>query len=322
MHITTVSDMLRLQYGCKVLKLSLNAGCTCPNRDGTCGVGGCSFCSAGGSGEFASSFASIDTQIRQAKALTDKKFPVSLPADERRYIGYFQAFSNTYGPVSRLKPLFREVIERPEVVVLSIATRPDCLTDEMVELLSQLSRVKPVWVELGLQTIHEETARAFGRGYSLPVFEDAYRRLKQAGLTVITHVILGLPGEDREDMLATVRWLAGLRPVLDGIKLQMLQVLKGTRLEEQYRQEPFPVMTLEEYTDLVVACLQQLSPQTVIHRLTGDPPRRLLVAPTWCTDKKRVLNTLRRKIAQAARYQENPGVPAAQPAKGSPGTIE
>lgn len=307
MEITTVSKALKQQYGSKVLKLSLSSGCTCPNRDGSLGRGGCSFCSEGGSGDFASSFAPVRKQIEAAKRRVDRKFPAALPPNERRYVAYFQSFTNTYGPVERLEPLYREVLSLPEIVTLSIGTRPDCLPYEMVCMLTRLNRVKPVWVELGLQTIHEKTAAAFGRGYSLDVFENAYQRLTAQGLTVIVHVILGLPGEDRQDMLETVRYLAGLRPVLPGIKLHLLHILKGTRLEKQYRQEPFPLMTMEEYTDLVVSCLQLLPKETVIHRMTGDPPRKLLVAPKWSTDKKRVLNMLRQKIEAAPGPAELPG---------------
>ena len=309
MEITTVSKALKQQYGSKVLKLSLSSGCTCPNRDGSLGRGGCSFCSEGGSGDFASSFAPVREQIEAAKRRVDRKFPAALPPNERRYVAYFQSFTNTYGPVERLEPLYREVLSFPEIVTLSVGTRPDCLPYEMVCMLTRLNRVKPVWVELGLQTIHEKTAAAFGRGYSLDVFENAYQRLTAQGLTVIVHVILGLPGEDRQDMLETIRYLSGLHPVLPGIKLQLLHILKGTRLEEQYRQEPFPLMTMEEYTDLVVSCLQLLPKETVIHRMTGDPPRKLLVAPKWSTDKKRVLNMLRQKIAAAPEPAE-PSVPA------------
>ena len=299
MKITTISDELKRRYGHKVLKLSLSSGCTCPTRDGTKGWGGCSFCSEGGSGEFASGWGPIAEQIEKAKALTDKKFPSALPASERQYIAYFQSFSNTYGSVGRLEPLYREVISRPEIVILSVGTRPDCLPDEMTDMLKRLHEEKPVWVELGLQTIHEGTAASFGRGYGLEIFEDAYRKLTDAGLEVIVHVILGLPGESREQMLETVRYLGGLKPVLGGIKLQLLQILKGTRLEEQYSRQPFPLMTMEEYTDLVVDCLRLLPEETVIHRMTGDPPRRLLAAPQWSTDKKRVLNMLKKKISLA-----------------------
>ena len=296
-----ISDVLKKTYGQKVLKLSLSSGCTCPNRDGTVGTGGCAFCSEGGSGEFASPFAPLDKQIASAKALVDSKFPEDMPAEERRYIAYFQSFSNTYGPVERLGSLYLEAISRPEIVALSVGTRPDCLPDEMIEMLAGLNKLKPVWVELGLQTIHEETAREMNRGYELAVFEEAYRQLKKAGLTVIVHVIFGLPGESREDMLETVRYLSRLQPALDGIKLQNLQVLKGTALGERYLKEPFPLMTMDEYVSLVADAVGLLPQETVVHRLTGDPPKELLIEPKWCLNKRRVLNALRSELARRER---------------------
>ena len=299
MKIRTVSEELKRVYGQKILKLSLSSGCTCPNRDGTKGFGGCSFCAETGSGEFAASYAPVKEQIESAKRLVDKKFPKEMAPSDRKYIAYFQSYTNTYGDAGRLKQLYGEVLSFPEIAGLSVGTRPDCLPDEMIRMLAHLNLCKPVWVELGLQTIHERTAEAFGRGYTLPVFSDAYRRLKEAGLTVIVHVILGLPGETREDMLETVRYLAGLTPVLDGIKLHLLYILSGTRLAEEYAAQPFPMMTADEYTDLVVDCLKELPEETVIHRMTGDPPKRLLIGPKWSADKKRVLNLLNRKIREA-----------------------
>ena len=296
MTVRTISDELKQKYGGKVLKLSLSSGCTCPNRDGTLGYGGCSFCSEGGSGEFAAPPAPVEEQIREAKKRVDHKFPASMPESERKYIAYFQAFTNTYAPAAVLEPLYKEVISRPEIVILSIGTRPDCISEEILAMLVRLNSKKPVWVELGLQTIHDPTAEAFNRCCSLKVFEDTYRRLKDAGLTVIIHVILGLPGETREDMLSTVRYLAELDPPPDGIKLQMLQILRGTRMAEEWTREPFPLLTMEEYTDLVIDCVKLLPESTVIHRLTGDPPRKLLIAPRWTTDKKRVLNMLKEKL--------------------------
>jgi len=296
-----ISDELKKTYGQKVLKLSLSSGCTCPNRDGTVGTGGCAFCSEGGSGEFASPFAPLNEQIASAKALVDSKFPEDMPAEERKYIAYFQSFSNTYGPVDRLRALYFEAISRPEILALSVGTRPDCLPSEMVGMLSGLNESKPVWVELGLQTIHEETAREMNRGYELAVFEEAYRQLKKAGLTVIVHVIFGLPGESRNDMLETVRYLSRLQPALDGIKLQNLQVLKGTALGERYLREPFPLMTMDEYVSLVADAVGLLPQETVVHRLTGDPPKELLIEPKWCLNKRRVLNALRSEIARRAR---------------------
>ena len=218
-----------------------------------------------------------------------------------KYIAYFQSYTNTYGDVGRLRALYSEALAHPQIAALDLGTRPDCLPPEMIAMLRDL-RVqykKPVWIELGLQTIHEETARRIRRGYELIVFEDAYRRLKEAGFEVIVHVILGLPGETREDMLETVRYLSVLTPPLDGIKLQLLHILKGTELAREYEADPFPLFTLDSYCDLVVDCLKLLPPETVVHRLTGDGPKRLLIEPQWSADKKRVLNTLMKKIREA-----------------------
>ena len=296
MKIRTLSDELKEQFGKKVLKVSLSSGCTCPNRDGSLGYRGCSFCSEGGSGEFASAGASIEEQLAEAKKRVDRKFPTALPEKERSYVAYFQSFSNTYAPVEYLEPLYSQVILRPEIVALSIGTRPDCISEETVEMLIRLNRIKPVWVELGLQTIHDKTAASFNRGYLLPVFRSAYARLKAAGLKVIVHVILGLPGETRQDMLDTVRYLAEMKPGLDGIKLQMLQILKGSLWGDAWEKRPFPLLSMEEYTDLIVECLRILPPTVTIHRMTGDPPKRILLAPVWTADKKRVLNMLYKKI--------------------------
>ena len=243
----------------------------------------------------------IEKQIKEARKRVDAKIPASIAPEDRRYIAYFQSYTNTYGNVDRLRALYTKAISHPQIVALDIGTRPDCLPPEMVEMLQnlQLSSGKPVWVELGLQTIHEETARRIRRGYALPVFEDAYRRLKENSLEVIVHVILGLPGESREDMLDTVRYLSSLAPTLDGIKLQLLHILKGTELAREYEADPFPLFTLDSYCDLIVDCLKLLPPETVVHRLTGDGPKRLLIAPLWSADKKRVLNTLSRKIREA-----------------------
>ncbi len=303
MRILTVSEYMKQKYGQKVYRLSLSSGCTCPNRDGTLGWGGCAFCSAGGSGDFAAKPASLERQITEAKKRVDSKFPRSVRPEERKYIAYFQSYTNTYGKTDHLRRIFTEAAERPEIVTLSVGTRPDCLEQDKVQMLAELNHIKPVWVELGLQTIHEQTAEAFHRGYRLPVFLDAYRRLKQAGLEVIVHVILGLPGEGREDMLETVRFLAGLNPGLDGIKLQLLHILKGTEYGSIFERDPSAFQTsgftLESYCDLVVACLKLLPPETVIHRLTGDGPKNLLLAPKWSADKKKVLNELNRRIREA-----------------------
>lgn len=299
MKILTLSDFLKQKYGQKIYKLSLESGCTCPNRDGTLGYGGCTFCTAGGSGEFAEQVTldDIDKQIEAAKQRIIKK----VPSGQKKFIAYFQSYTNTYGDTGRLYELYEKVIRRDDIVILSIGTRPDCIDDEKLEMLVRLNRIKPVWVELGLQTIHDSTAERIHRGYPTSVFEECYHRLKAAGLTVIVHVILGLPGENYKDMLETVRYLSSLNPELDGIKLQMLNILEGSQMAADYRREPFTQMTMEEYTDLVVECLRLLPEKTVIHRMTGDGPRKLLISPKWVTDKKRVMNMLRKKIQLAER---------------------
>ena len=293
MQIHTISEILKEQYGEKIYRLALESGCTCPNRDGTVGHGGCTFCSEGGSGEFASKVAPVDEQIEQAKALVKSK------THGNHFIAYFQSFTNTYGDLNRLRELYMETINREDIVILSLGTRPDCLGNDVIELLKELNGIKPVWVELGLQTVHDRTAERINRCYPLSTFDDAYCRLKSAGLTVIVHLIFGLPGEREEDMLDSVRYLAALTPPPDGVKLQLLQILRGTRMAEEYAKGLVPVMTLPEYTDLVVKALRILPPETLIHRLTGDGPRRLLIAPEWCTDKKRVMNTLRKAIVDS-----------------------
>ncbi len=279
MQIRTISEELKKEYGQKIYKLSLSSGCSCPNRDGTIGTGGCTFCSEGGSGDFAAPFLPIDEQIRLARARVDRKIPASIPEEKRRYIAYFQSYTNTYGDPARLRALYMETIKRPEIAVLSIGTRPDCLPDEIIRMLTELSLIKPVWVELGLQTIHEKTAQRIHRG----------------------HVILGLPLESHEDMYETVRYLSDMQPKPDGIKLQLLHVLKGTKLAGEYEKTPFHIMTLEEYTEVIVHCLQILPPEIVIHRITGDGPKKLLIEPQWSADKKKVLNTLNRAIRDAER---------------------
>jgi radical SAM protein (TIGR01212 family) len=299
-----LSEMLKERFGTKVYKLSMTSGCTCPNRDGRIGYGGCTFCSEGGSGEFAAPFLSPEEQIQAARQRVDAKFPARIPLSERKYIAYFQSFTNTYArdpeELVRLRRLYEETLQRPEIVALSIGTRPDCLPPEILGMLRELRAVqpeKPVWVELGLQTVHEKTAERIRRGYPLPVFEKAVRDLKEIGIEVIVHVILGLPGESREEMIGTVRYLGQMEPAIDGIKLQQLQILRGTQMADEYQRDPFPVMTLEEYCALVRDCLQVLPEDIVIHRLTGDGPKSLLIAPLWSGDKKRVLNTMRKAVS-------------------------
>lgn len=297
MNYTSLSDYLKEKYNTKVYKLSLTSGCTCPNRDGTISYGGCIFCSEGGSGDFAAKGDDIDSQINQARALVDSKISSKIPPAERKYIAYFQSFTNTYGDQDYLQDLFAKVLSRPEIVGLSIGTRPDCLSDSMIQFLSELNQTKEVWVELGLQTIHESTATLINRGYPLSVFDDAYKRLTDAGLKVVVHLILGLPGETESQMLESVKYLADLSPTLFGIKLQLLHILRGTKLADMYESQPFHVFTLDEYCNLIGQCLKALPPETVIHRLTGDGPKRLLIAPTWSANKKLVLNTMTRFLA-------------------------
>lgn len=297
-----ISEVLKERYGTKVYRLALSSGATCPNRDGTCALpdgtrlfGGCTFCSEGGSGEFAAPYVPVPEQIENARRRVDPKIPARIPEKDRRYIAYFQSFTNTYGPAERFREMFEEAIAHPQVVALSVGTRPDCLPEETVDMLRSLKERygKEVWVELGLQTVSDETAVRIHRGYALPVFEDAYRRLTDAGLTVIVHVILYLPGENREDMLTTIRYLAGLAPPLHGVKLQLLNILRGTAMASEYEEAPFYLPTLDEYADLLRECLDLLPAETVVHRLTGDGPKKLLIAPLWAADKKRVINRLR-----------------------------
>ena len=293
MKIRMISDMLKEQYGEKIYRLALSSGCTCPNRDGTVGTGGCTFCSEGGSGEFASAPAPVAEQIEKAKALVRGK------TAGQHFIAYFQSFTNTYGDMDRLRRLYEETVAREDIAVLALGTRPDCLDDRMIAMLSELNKKKPVWVELGLQTANDETASRINRCYPRSTFEDAYDRLKAAGLTVVVHLIFGLPGESEEDMLASVRYLSGLTPPPDGVKLHLLQILRGTKTGEDFTRAPWPVMSLSEYAELLVKTLRLLSPEIVIHRLTGDGPKKLLLAPLWCADKKTVLNTIRKRIEEA-----------------------
>lgn len=294
MEYYSLNQYLRDRFGKKVYKLSLNGGMTCPNRDGKISTGGCIFCSAGGSGDFAASSAlSVTEQIEAAKKLVADKRPAN------SYIAYFQAFTNTYAPVPYLRKIFAEAIHHPDIVALSIGTRPDCLPENVLNLLAELNEIKPVWVELGLQTIKESTSILINRGYPLSVFEQAVSELKMRNLDVIVHVILGLPGETKQDMLATVSYVGSIGA--NGIKLQLLHVLKGTKLAEMYEKQLFEVMTQEEYTDLVVECLKVLPEDMVIHRMTGDGPKALLIAPLWSCSKRTVLNEINKKIREASR---------------------
>lgn len=287
----------RETFGEKVYKLALDGGFTCPNRDGTAGTGGCIFCSEGGSGEFAGSrLLSVAEQIRQQKEKITVKRPV------RKFIAYFQAYTNTYAPAERLRTLFTEAIRQPDICALSVATRPDCLPDGVIDLLAELNQIKPVWVELGLQTMHESTARYIRRGYPLSCYCDGVSRLAQAGISqIITHTILGLPGESREDVLATMRFL-NTQPIT-GVKLQLLHILEGTDLAKDYRAGRVETLSREAYIDLVIRCLEQLSPRLVIHRVTGDGPKELLLAPLWSSAKRSVLNDLHHEMKLRGTWQ-------------------
>ena len=288
-RVKMLSQHYRDKFGCKVYKLSLDGGFTCPNRDGTVGVGGCIFCSASGGGEFAEKgCASIEVQLEKAKARVRSKIK------DGRFIAYFQSFTNTYGPVERLKGLYLAAIAPEDIVGLSIGTRPDCLGEDVVELLAQINRIKPVSVELGLQTVHEETARYIRRGYSADVYFDAVRRLKAAGIDVVTHIILGLPGETEEMAMETTRQVVAAGT--DGVKFHLLHVLRGTDLEKDYLEGKFDVLSLEEYGKILKSCVSLLPEDIVVHRITGDGAKRDLVAPLWSADKKRVLNYLHKLL--------------------------
>lgn len=290
MYYYSLNEYLKNTFGEKVYKISLNGGMTCPNRDGTLSDKGCIFCSKGGSGEFsADSNLSITQQIDEAKKRVQNKIKTD------KYIAYFQAFTNTYANVNYLEKIFYEAINKEEIVALSIATRPDCLGEDVLDLLFRLSKIKPVWVELGLQTIHKKSADYIRRCYDLPIYENAVKELKSRGITVITHIILGLPGETEKEMLETVEYVG---KYTDGIKLQLLHVLKGTDLAEEYAKGQFEVLSLDEYVNILCKAIELLPENVVIHRLTGDGDKKLLIAPLWSGDKKRVLNTINKTFRE------------------------
>lgn len=292
----SLDAMLRQRFGEKIYKITLNGGMTCPNRDGSLGRNGCIFCSAGGSGDFAGNASlSIPAQMEGQIQAIRKKRPV------RRFIAYFQAYTNTYAPVEYLAEIFGQAMERSDIAGLSIGTRPDCLPPDVLELLARLNARKPVWVELGLQTIHESTARYIRRGYDLHCFEQAVADLRSRGIEVVVHTILGLPGESKEDALATIRYLN--RQDIQGIKLQLLHVLEGTDLAADYRAGKFQALSMEEYLDLVISCLECLSPDIVVHRITGDGPKDLLIAPLWSSHKREALNALHHKMKVQNAWQ-------------------
>lgn len=288
MKYTTLNNYLKERFGEKVYKIALNGGFTCPNRDGKIGTRGCIFCSKGGSGDFAESpDLTITEQIENGKKRLEKKIK------NGKYIAYFQAFTNTYAPIEKLRAIYTEAIIHPDIVALSVGTRPDCLGDDVLALLDELNKIKPIFVELGLQTINKDTARYIRRGYTLEVYDKAVANLHKIGINVVTHIILGLPGENKNDMLKSVEYAC---KVTDGIKLQLLHILKGTDLAKDYEQGKFEVLTLEQYTEIIKECVQIIPENVVIHRLTGDGAKKDLIAPLWSADKKTVLNTINRAL--------------------------
>ena len=292
MEYLSFNKYLKDKFGQKVYKISLDGGFTCPNRDGKAGTRGCIFCSKGGSGDFAESREmSITEQIESGKKKVEKKIKSG------KYIAYFQAFTNTYAPVEILRQKYEEAINRPDIVALSIATRPDCLGDDVLRLLDEMNKIKPVFVELGLQTIHQKSAKYIRRGYDLSVYDKAVRDLKKIGVNVVVHVILGLPNESENDMLETVKYVC--ESGVNGIKLQLLHVIDGTDLAKDYEKGLFKTLEFDEYVNLIVKCVKIIPKDIVIHRLTGDGAKKDLIAPLWSADKKRVLNAINKALMES-----------------------
>lgn len=292
MEYLSFNKYLKDKFGQKVYKISLDGGFTCPNRDGKTGTRGCIFCSKGGSGDFAESREmSITEQIENGKKKVEKKIKSG------KYIAYFQAFTNTYAPVEMLRQKYEEAINHPDIVALSIATRPDCLGDDVLRLLDEMNKIKPVFVELGLQTIHQKSAKYIRRGYDLNVYDKAVRDLKEIGVNVVVHVILGLPNESENDMLETVKYVC--ESGANGIKLQLLHVIDGTDLAKDYEKGLFKTLEFDEYVNLIVKCVKIIPKDIVIHRLTGDGAKKDLIAPLWSADKKRVLNAINKALMES-----------------------
>ncbi|WZL75044.1 TIGR01212 family radical SAM protein [Clostridiaceae bacterium 35-E11] len=287
---------LRKVFGQKVFKLSLDGDFTCPNRDGTIGRKGCIFCSEEGAGEFAApKILSICEQIRQQKEFLSLKWP------KGKYIAYFQNFTNTYASVKDLERKYREALNCEGVVGLAIATRPDCLPEDVLKLLEQLNQETYLWVELGLQTIHEATARFIRRGYSLDYFEEKLQDLKERRIRTVIHLIMGLPGETKEDMVASIQYIS--KCGIDGVKLHLMHILKNTDLCQLYTQSDFPLLSQEEYISLIVDALELLPPEVVIHRMTGDGSKDLLVGPRWSLNKRAVLNGIEQELKKRNSFQ-------------------
>ena len=292
MEYLSFNKYLKDKFGQKVYKISLDGGFTCPNRDGKTGTRGCIFCSKGGSGDFAESREmSITEQIENGKKRVEKKIKSG------KYIAYFQAFTNTYAPVEILRQKYEEAINHPDIVALSIATRPDCLGDDVLRLLDEMNKIKPVFVELGLQTIHQKSAKYIRRGYDLSVYDKAVRDLKKIGVNVVVHVLLGLPNESENDMLETVKYVC--ESGANGIKLQLLHVIDGTDLAKDYEKGLFKTLEFDEYVNLIVKCVKIIPKDIVIHRLTGDGAKKDLIAPLWSADKKRVLNAINKALRES-----------------------
>jgi radical SAM protein (TIGR01212 family) len=292
MEYLSFNKYLKDKFGQKVYKISLDGGFTCPNRDGKIDTRGCIFCSKGGSGDFAQNRnLSITEQIESGKKIVEKKIKSG------KYIAYFQAFTNTYAPVEILRAKYSEAINHPDIVALSIATRPDCLGDDVIELLDEMNKIKPVFVELGLQTIHSDSAKYIRRGYSLEVYNEAVKKLKNIGVNIVVHIILGLPNESEEDMLESVKYVC--QSQIDGIKLQLLHVIAGTDLAKDYEKGLFKTLEFDEYVELIAKCVAIMPKNIVIHRLTGDGAKKDLIAPLWSADKKRVLNAINKALRES-----------------------
>jgi radical SAM protein (TIGR01212 family) len=292
MEYLSFNKYLKDKFGQKVYKISLDGGFTCPNRDGKIDTRGCIFCSKGGSGDFAQNRnLSITEQIENGKKIVEKKIKSG------KYIAYFQAFTNTYAPVEILRAKYSEAIKHPDIVALSIATRPDCLGDDVIELLDEMNKIKPVFVELGLQTIHSDSAKYIRRGYSLEVYNEAVKKLKNIGVNIVVHIILGLPNESEEDMLESVKYVC--QSQIDGIKLQLLHIIAGTDLAKDYEKGLFKTLEFDEYVELIAKCVAIIPKNIVIHRLTGDGAKKDLIAPLWSADKKRVLNAINKALRES-----------------------
>lgn len=292
MEYLSFNKYLKDKFGQKVYKISLDGGFTCPNRDGKIDTRGCIFCSKGGSGDFAQNRnLSITEQIESGKKTVEKKIKSG------KYIAYFQAFTNTYAPVEILRAKYSEAINHPDIVALSIATRPDCLGDDVIKLLDEMNKIKPVFVELGLQTIHSDSAKYIRRGYSLEVYNEAVKKLKNIGVNIVVHIILGLPNESEEDMLESVKYVC--QSQIDGIKLQLLHIIAGTDLAKDYEKGLFKTLEFDEYVELIAKCVAIIPKNIVIHRLTGDGAKKDLIAPLWSADKKRVLNAINKALRES-----------------------